>query len=95
MLDRQCYPLKPFFHGLSRYGLIQVEDAECFQIDGEIEWSGIALLIVAALFSQIASHIVLKEASQSIARREKNSQSASRYKRSTEMPSDVGSINMR
>lgn len=91
VLDRQCYSLKPLFHGLARYGFIQMEDAECFQIDGNLEWRGITLLMTAALFSQIASHIVLREANLSIHRREKVIQSASKRTGFTEIPRGISS----
>ena len=80
VLDRQCYPLKPLFHGLARYDLMQAEDTSCFQIDGKFEWSGIVTLISAAIAAQVVSHIVLREAQRVIQQREEKAVNFGREK---------------
>jgi len=79
VLDAQCSTLLPIFQTFVRYGFIQNEDANCFQIDGSFEWMGLLLLIISVVASHIATTCIMRDVERAVAQRQKDDKDESEH----------------
>lgn len=70
VLDAQCSSLLPIFRTAARYGFIDMEDANCFQIDGHFEWLGMLLLFSSVIVGHVATSFIMKHAERTARHRE-------------------------
>ena len=102
VLDAQCTNVLPLFRTFANYGFIDMEDANCFQIDGHFEWMGMVLLLCSVVLKYFSSRFIMQDAENVIdwRRREGKEEKGGRVesllqprRRSSAGRSSAGSIN--
>ncbi len=65
MINAYCGSLKNFFTGLSYYGILKEEDAQCFRVDASVEVAS-WLLVAASILLLAINHFITSASKQKI-----------------------------